>query len=634
MCGIAGIIKLSASINELNTKIQKMQSTLVHRGPDDEGIYLDHTHPLIFGHRRLAIIDPEQGKQPMSSVDGRFTIVFNGAIYNYIELSKQLIKLGHPIHSHSDTEVLLYAYREWGEQCLDHLIGMFAFAIWDQDKQIVFCARDRVGIKPFYYYFDEQQFIFASEIKAILAEGSIAPQMNPDGLSEYLTFQFCLGEKTLFKDIVKLEPGHYLTIQIKPTYLTRHIKSYWDLAYNIDSSLSENDYIDKLDALIRDSVRMHLRSDVPLGSHLSGGLDSSVVVSYASPQLSRPLKTFTGAFAYGPEFDETDYAKLVAKHAGADYHEIYIPETEFSTVLPELIYRMDEPVAGPGLIPQFYVSKLAAEHVKVVLGGQGGDEIFIGYARYMIAYLEKSLYNAIYTDRGDDQDMISLTSMIPHLPLLQQYQPMLQKFWSNGLFEPQDKRYFNLIDRRDSLSRLMSEDALKTNHCPFSAFQTIFNREGLGSFINKMLYFDIKASLPALLQVEDRTSMAASIESRVPLLDHRIIELMARIPANIKFSGGRMKHIFKEATRNIIPKAIIERKDKMGFNTPLNQWINGSAKDFVYDLLTSQRAHERGLYNMKNLISYIENPNSHTRTTWGILCLELWHTVFIDQNNA
>lgn len=631
MCGIAGIISFQSSKDALSSKIVKMQSTLIHRGPDGEGVYFDPYLPVVLGHRRLAIIDPEHGKQPMSTEDDHLTIVFNGAIYNYLELRRQLIQYGHPIHSYSDTEVLLYAYRQWGESCVDHLLGMFAFAIWDSQKRTLFCARDRIGIKPFYFFYNEHQFVFASEIKAIIAEGSVKPQANPAGLKDYLTFQFCLDEKTLFNDIVKLQPGHSLKVNIVQERLKIEVKQYWDVVYQIDHTHDETWFVDNLATLIEDSVSMHLRSDVPLGAHLSGGLDSSVIVSHAAKLLTgERLKTFTGAFANGPHFDETPYAKIVATASGADYNEIYIPENEFSVILPKLIHVMDEPVAGPGLIPQYYVSQLAAKQVKVVLGGQGGDEIFIGYARYMVAYLEKALFNAIYQTENTRENAISLESLIPNLPLLQTYRPMLQKFWSQGLFESDDKRYFNLIDRSDQLSNLISDDIVNFDYSPYDSFQQIFNQKSIESLINKMTYFDLKASLPALLQVEDRTSMAASIESRVPLLDHRIVELMSSIPPHIKFSSGRMKHLFKDAVKNTVPTQIIERKDKMGFNTPLTQWTTGSAKEFVMDTLLSNSARQRGVFNMKRMESLIDSKDEFGRVVWGALCLELWHKIYID----
>ncbi|MCV2218232.1 asparagine synthase (glutamine-hydrolyzing) [Thauera sp. Sel9] len=631
MCGFAGLCGVSTADSNTSNGIRAMMNAIAHRGPDGDGVFQARGANVTLGHRRLAIIDPEHGKQPMTTEDGQLTVVFNGAIYNYLELRRELIGKGYPIRSYSDTEVLLYAYREWGEHCVDRFLGMFSFAIWDERNRRLFCARDRIGIKPFYYTFDGQTLAFGSEIKAILASGVVKAESDRNGLQDYLTFQFCLGDKTLFKNIRKLEPGYCMTAQFSGDQLSVHTWQYWDLKYEIDEEHDERWFVDHLAGLIEDATRMHLRSDVPLGAHLSGGLDSSTVVCLAAGMLrGERIKTFTGAFPEGPQFDETGYAKEVSAFAGTDYKEIYIQGSELHDVLPKLMYYMDEPLAGPGVIPQYYVSKLASEHVKVVLGGQGGDELFIGYTRYLVAYLEKCLAGAIYQTADQHRYAVSLESIVPNLPLLQTYRPMLQGFWSKGLFEAPDRRYFSLIDRSEGMNHLFSGDLFSTGYSPFESFQQIFNRDELHSLINRMTYFDLKGSLPALLHVEDRTSMAASIESRVPLLDHRIVEFMASIPPNIKFAGGRMKHLFKEAARNTVPQKVFERKDKMGFPTPLAQWTKGVAREFVRDILLSDRVRQRGIYNISAIEQTIDNEREFGRVVWGLLCLELWHRVFID----
>jgi len=631
MCGFVGIFDYDLTQEALASAVDEMLKSIAHRGPDGDGVVVLGSGNGVLGHRRLAIIDPEHGKQPMTTQDGNLTVVFNGAIYNYLELRRELIGKGHPIHSYSDTEVLLYAYREWGEHCVDRFLGMFAFAIWDERNHRLFCARDRIGIKPFYFAFDGKALVFGSEAKAILASGLVSAEANTPGLQDYLTFQFCLGDKTLFKNIHKLEPGHCMTVQFDGDRLSLHTRQYWDLRYEFDEVHDERWFVDRLAGLIEDATRMHLRSDVPLGAHLSGGLDSSAVVCLASSLLlGEQIKTFTGAFHEGPQFDETGYAKEVSAFAGTDYKEIYIQGSELPDVLPKLMYYMDEPLAGPGVIPQYYVSKLAAEHVKVVLGGQGGDELFIGYTRYLVAYLEKSLAGAIYQSSDQDRYAVTLESIVPNLPLLQTYRQMLQGFWSKGLFDAPDKRYFSLIDRSEGMNHLFSNDLFSSGYSPFESFQQIFNRDGLHSLINRMTYFDLKGSLPALLHVEDRTSMAASIESRVPLLDHRIVEFMATIPPNIKFAGGRMKHLFKEAVRNAVPKKIFDRQDKMGFPTPLAQWTKGVAREFARDILLSDRVRQRGIYNVNAIERAIDSEREFGRVVWGLLCLELWHRIFID----
>lgn len=632
MCGLAGIFT-TVGKEDLQDSIEKMKSVLLHRGPDDEGTYLDQDGVGVgLGHRRLAIIDPEHGMQPMSTTDDMLTVVFNGAIYNYLELRQELISRGHRIHTYSDTEVILHAYSEWGEECVHRFNGMFAFAIWDRREQKLFCARDRLGIKPFYYFYDGKKLLFASEIKAILAEGNVEAKTDSDSLQDYLTFQFCLGKKTLFKNIEKLEPGYLLVARLNGDGIEVTVKQFWDVQYNIDDTHDEDYFVDRLSSLLEDSVRLRLRSDVPLGAHLSGGLDSSTIACLASSLLSgMSIKTFTGAFREGAEFDETQYAKLVSERAGTEYHEVYPSGDELATILPKLMYHMDEPLAGPGLIPQYYVSKLAAENVKVVLGGQGGDEIFIGYARYMVAYLEKCLSGAIWQTADKHKYAVSLESIVPNLPVLQNYKPMMQGFWKEGIFEEKDSRYFRLINRSDGTKGLFNEDLYSGDYSPFRSFQKIFNREELHSYINQMTYFDLKASLPALLHVEDRTSMSVSLESRVPLLDHRIIELLATVPPNIKFANGRMKYLFKRSVKNFIPQKVYERTDKMGFPVPLQQWTKGVAKEFVEDLLLSQRTKERGIYQMDTVRKAVQGEGQYGRLVWGLLCLELWHRTFIDK---
>jgi asparagine synthase (glutamine-hydrolysing) len=632
MCGLFARLDLAKKRLDEHA-FSRILGSLQHRGPDGEGRYEDPEHGVTLCHRRLAIIDPERGAQPMLSDDGALAIVFNGAIYNYMELRRVLIERGHPIKSYSDTEVLLYAYREWGERCVDRLLGMFAFAIWDKRQRRLLCARDRIGIKPMYCHFDGTTLTIASEIKAILASGAAASERDDDALQDYLSLQFCLGGKTLFRNIRQLEPGHLLRVELDREVVAPQLIKYWDLAFEIDTNHDERWFIDQLGGLIEDSVRIHLRSDVPLGAHLSGGLDSSAIVCVAAPLLKgESLKTFSGTFPEGDGYDETAYAKLVASQVGAEYHEIAVDGRLLAETLPKLIYFMDEPTAGPGLVPQYFVSRLAAQHVKVVLGGQGGDELFIGYARYLVAYLEQCLRGEVFEIAPPGGYPLTLGSIGPNLSMLKTYTPMLQHFFADGLFGPVDERYFRLIDRRGGTSRLVPESTATQGYSTFEAFREIFNRDGIDSLVNKMTYFDLKASLPALLQVEDRTSMAVGIESRVPLLDHRIVEFMATVPPNIKFSGGRMKHLFKEAVRSTVPEKVFARKDKMGFPTPLTLWASGVAREFVRETLLSERARQRGLYNTDELELTLDDPGQSCRGLWGLLCLELWHRVHLDND--
>lgn len=627
MCGIVGIIHKEQTQDSIIRRVESMMDTIVHRGPDGSGIWQDQN--IVLGHRRLSIIDPEHGKQPLETPDGQLAIVFNGEIYNYIELKEELVKKGHPISSHSDTEVLLYAYREWGEDCLDHLLGMFAFAIWDKKNQSLFCARDRVGIKPFYYYTDGKSLVIASEIKAILASGLVKAELDPFGFQDYLSLQFCLGQKTMFRGIKKLEPGYKFTVKVNDQVIKAEPRQYWEVNYEVDYSKNEEWFTNNLSNLIEDAIRIHLRSDVPLGAHLSGGLDSTTIACFASKILNgNPISTFTGAFPEGEKFDETKYAKITAKSIGSIYNEIYIDGSKFPEFFPNLIYMMDEPLAGPGLIPQYFVSKLASEHVKVVLGGQGGDELFAGYTRYLVLFLENCLKKSIY--HPNQSSGLQLGDIIGNFPYLSGYEGMIQNLFKSNVFGETDQKYYQLIDRNEGNAKIFSNDVFSKDYSTFNEFQDIFKKAGNDSILNSMLHFDLKGSLPALLHVEDRTSMAASIESRVPLLDHRIVEFLATVPEEIKFKNGNMKHLFKRVIEGKIPDAVYNRTDKMGFPTPLTSWLSGSSKEFVRDILLSEKARSRGLYNIQEVEKFVENQQEFGRVIWGLMCMEMWHRIYID----
>lgn len=627
MCGIYGIVRNTPTINE--HELKPMGDRLRHRGSDDEGILIDSSVGL--GHKRLSIIDIAAGKQPMSNEDDSVWIVFNGAIYNFLEIRQELIDRGHNLKTLSDTEVIIHAYEEYGKECVKKFNGMFSFVLWDKRKKEVFAARDRFGEKPFYYYVDDQEFVFASEIKAILAYKPTLRQVNESGLNDYLVFQYTLGNKTLFKNIFKLDPGHCLTIKIQDT-LHLEFEKYWEFNFEYDPYHNESYFIDQVQFLIEDAVKIRLRSEMPVGAHLSGGLDSSTIASIAARFLEgTQLKTFTGGFKEHQDYDETGYAKLAASNIQAEYHELFPTAQDFMDSIFNIIYYLDEPGAGPGVFPQYMVSKLASQHVKVVLGGQGGDEIFGGYARYLVAYLEESLKGAIMETSNRAQFVTTMSSIIPNLNLLKNYQPMLQHFFKEGLFGPQDERYFRLVDRSEGMVDIINTDLFSSNgYSPFEDFQKIFNGSNAKSFIDKMLYYDVKASLPALLQVEDRTSMAAGIESRVPLLDHRIIELVATIPPVIKFQDGRSKNILKKVAKAYVPDEIINRKDKMGFPVPLNEWYQGELNGFIRDILLDQRTINRGLYNTNAVEKMLSKQSKFSRVMWGLLCLELWFREFID----
>jgi len=628
MCGISGVFDSSSEyIPNITKQLKVMNNLLSHRGPDGQGVWVHPQGHLGFAHRRLSIIDlSSSGAQPMTDRAGNW-IVFNGEIYNYLELREQLGP--ENFVSTSDTEVILFAYRKWGADCVNHLRGMFAFALWDEAAHTLFCARDRFGIKPFYYTVVRNTFYFASEIKALLPfVDSIETDL--DGFKDYLTFQFCLDGKTLFKGIHELLPAH--TMRVRNGKM--HINRYWQVVYEPDFSHTETYFQEKLHELLNESVSLHLRSDVPVGAYVSGGFDSSTIASMAvDRQTPGEMAGFTGKFSeFGPEFDESHYARSLAEWKRFDLYEADITAKDFTDNIRKIIYHLDSPVAGPGSFPQYMVSKLAARHRKVVLGGQGGDEIFGGYTRYLIAYFEQCIRGAIEGSMQDGNFIVTYESIIPNLVALRNYKPLLQEFWRDGLFESMDNRYFRLVNRAPNLGDEINWEALE----PYSAretFNQIFNGNNVrkASYFDLMTHFDFKTLLPALLQVEDRMSMAHGLESRVPLLDHPIVELAATIPADIKFKNGRMKHIFRQVIKPYLPETILNRKDKMGFPTPLSEWLKGDANEFVRDILSSRKALSRDLVNNQKVLDALDNEPRFGRKIWGLLCMELWQQEFQDR---
>jgi asparagine synthase (glutamine-hydrolysing) len=629
MCGFVVVLASGSSLAARQVIIKEMLASIAHRGPDGEGI---HHVPdqVLLGHRRLAVIDLEHGHQPMLSQNQRYSLVFNGEIYNYLELRKDLEQQGCRFTTDSDTEVLLYLLAYHGEAAVPRLNGMFAFVFHDREQNTWIAARDHFGIKPLYYAKAGNELIFASEIKALFFHPYIHAQRDDYALHQYLALQFCLEDRTLFAGISKVMPGHVLTGQ---GARLQQNSCYWDTNYQIDDYHTEAYFRDELRSLLQDSMRLQIRSDVPLGGYLSGGIDSSLVCRLASEHLDAPMRMFHGRFSEGPQYDESKYARTLASHANGVYLETVPTAEEFTRDLPKLIESIDEPLAGPGLFPQYSVSKLASNHVTVVLGGQGGDEIFGGYARYLVGYLEQALKGAILETQEEGKHLVTLESITPNLALLKQYTPLLSNFWSKGLFDEMDARYFHLIDRSQGLNHLLHPDALAQfdRERLFADFQRVFNHPDTKSYINKMTHFDQKTLLPALLQIEDRVSMAVSLESRVPLLDKRIVDLVTSMPPSLKFQGGRTKHILKQSIQGLLPECILNRKDKMGFPVPLKEWMQGGVvRDFVGDILSSQRSIQRGIYKQEALHTMLDQQGVGARQLWGALSLELWHQRFID----
>ena len=625
MCGIAGIIRFDHAPVD-RAALLRMSATLVHRGPDGDGDVVEG--PVGMAHRRLAIIDLETGQQPMQTQQA--LIVFNGEIYNYIELRDELVARGRTFRTTSDTEVILQMYEEYGDECVRRLNGMFAFVLYDRVRNRVLAARDHFGIKPLYLHVNPERILFASEIKAILTYPGLKAVPELECVHDYLTFQYVVGERTMFAGITRLLPAHYLTADLGSGRI-RTVR-YWEANFEVDTSHTQAYFVERLQALLADAVRLQMRSDVPVGAYLSGGLDSSLVTALATRASGSRLETFTGRFDEGPQFDESAYARMVAEQCGAQMHLVTPTEADFIRYMPDLVRHMDEPAAGPGLFPQFMVSKLAATRVKVVLGGQGGDEIFGGYARYLVAYLEQALKGGINETTEEGEHIVSLRSILPNLPTLRQYRPMMQDFWNEGLFDAMDRRYFRLVDRSGGTLSLLAPD-FRTGFdtdARFARFSESFNHPATKSFYNKMTHYDMVTSLPALLQVEDRVSMAASLESRVPLLDHRIVDLVASMPPRMKFRGGELKYVLKRAVGDLLPAPVVDRKDKMGFPVPLHLWARGSAREFFADVLLSRRSVERGLIDRAEVEKLMGQEHAFGRRLWGLLNLELWHRTYID----
>ncbi len=631
MCGIAGIYNLKGQpIDALPEKMALMNKILDHRGPDGNGVWIHGQNHLGLGHTRLSIIDlSNSGSQPMISKEGN-VITFNGEIYNYQDI-KSSLKNSWQFVSSSDTESILASHSKFKLNALSKLRGMFSFGLWDEGTKKLFCARDRFGIKPFYYLIKDDCFYFSSEAKALLPFLNNI-ELDEDAFAEYLTFQYTIGEKTLFKGIKQLMPGHYIEIEKGKI----NIERYWDVKYEIDWNNDKDYFYETFYNLLKDSVKYHLKSDVEVGTYLSGGIDSSLLLNLASDLSDYKLKSFHGRFLDYPGYDESKYAVSASKLSSSELKIIDISADDFKSNIQKVIYHLDFPVAGPGSFPQFMTSKLAAKDVKVVFGGQGGDEIFGGYARYVISYLEQCLKAAIDGTYKDGNFVVTIESIIPNLGLLREYKPLMKEFWKEGLFDSMDKRYFRLVDRSNDMKNEVHWDLLNKDKV-FSNFQNIFNNEenvGKEAYLDKMTHFDFKCLLPALLQVEDRMSMAHGLESRVPFLDHEVVEFAATVPANFKFEDGKMKHLIKEVFKDNLPKNLIERRDKMGFPVPLKEWFDNDLEDFSKDILSDMASKDRPFINSKYLKDNSKMNSKFSRKSWALISLELWFKEFFDNPSS
>jgi asparagine synthase (glutamine-hydrolysing) len=622
MCGIAGVYNFKTDRPVSEESIKDMISVINYRGPDGEGVFKSGSVGL--GHKRLTIIDTsERSNQPMTSQHGSQTICYNGEVYNYLELTTYLQSVGIELRTSSDTEVLLELLRLEGPKALEKLNGMFAFAYWDESDQALMLVRDRVGIKPLYYQETDQGIVFASEIKSILALSDSSNKVNRSLIDGYMSLGYCTGNNTLFEGIKKVPPGHYIVVKNNKIEL----RQYWNMVFDKSIDLGEEYYIKKAHDLFEDSVKLQLRSDVPLGVFLSGGIDSSAVVAMMWKLGAKDIKTFSVAWDYGNEFDETQYARKIAKQFNTDHTEYFMTHKEFKDFLPEYIRHMDEPVTEAAAISLYYLAMKTKEKVTVVLSGEGSDEVFGGYGIYrsmqLVEHYKKipsiihKVINPLMRSLGHS---FSKYADLSETPLEQSYA---------GVSFYDTKQKHNLYSQSFKIEAA-ENDVFKTL-APYYGYT-------MGQDLqSKMQYIDIKTWLvDDLLIKADRMSMAASLELRVPFLDHRFLELAANMPSQYRNKKNQSKYIIKKAMEPYLDDEILYRK-KQGFPTPLAIMFQGDLKDFVSDIIDSDLAHSREFFNpqeVKRLLTeHIEGIQDHHKILWQLLVLELWFREFIDKEN-
>lgn len=624
MCGITGLIN---SHNVTKLQIQKMNDAIKHRGPDDEGIFVKGNVGL--GHRRLSIIDLEGGKQPISNKDGSVWIVFNGEIYNYKEL-KSSLKNKYEFKTDSDTEVILHLYEEKGEKCLGDLRGMFAFAIYDFRKELLFIARDHLGQKPIYYYHENGRFAFGSEIKAVLSVDDNLREMDEKALYEYLTVRIITPPRSMFKKIRKLPPAHYLIY--KKNKVSVH--KYWDLKYEPKHTWNFNESLEELDRQIEETVKYHLVSDVPVGAFLSGGLDSSMVVAMMSKFFDKPFKTFAGDVPY-QNHSEISYARMVSEKYKTENFELkFIPS--LVKTLPEIVWHLDEPSDSLS-VAMFYISKLAKQEVKVVLGGDGGDELFGGYDRYY-----GNIYASIYALIPKVLRKTIFEKMINMFPEGFWYQSLSHKLkWIHQIsFFEKGERYSKSLSyfyfSQDYHKDLFTDEFLKNNNSfdPEASIKTFFDSDNAKELIDKMLHSDSMirmADHPVMIL--DRMAMAHGLEARSPFLDHKLAEFSAKIPPKFKIKGTKRRYIQTELARKYLPAELIDRK-KQGFASPINYLLKNEFKLLFNKFLTNSRLVEENILRKPFidflLREHLEDKTDHSQRLWLLTNSEIWYRMYID----
>ncbi|GMV11759.1 MAG: putative asparagine synthetase AsnB [Gemmatimonadota bacterium] len=608
-----------------------MCDSIRHRGPDGAGLFVEGGVAL--GHRRLSIVDVAHGAQPMASADGRYQLVYNGEVYNHPTLMPDLQAQGVTYRTHCDTETVLHLYERVGKALPSRLRGMFAIAIWDRAERELFLVRDRFGVKPVYYaHLDDGSLVFASEIKAILASGEVRAELNAAALPDFLANYAPSGEETLYAGIRRLPAGHSLTWRNGAVT----IAPYWDLAFaegTLDDR-SDASLVDEYRERFRDAVRMRLMADVPLGMFLSGGIDSAAITAVMSELVDEPIKTFSVAFAER-EANELAYARLVSQRYATDHHEVVVSPAEFFGALPRLVWHEDEPIAHPSSIALNFVSRLAAERVKVVLTGEGSDETLAGYNRYRV-----TVYNARLGARYERLAPQALRAAVRGgIEALSGRTGLKRKLERTFLYLPSDLdtiyfdnfAVFGRARQGELLSPALRERVRAID--PYAAHHAALGRTNARSLLNRLLYADTKTYLQELLMKQDQMSMAASIESRVPFLDHPLVEFAAALPQRMKLRGVTTKYILREAMKGALPPEILSRK-KMGFPVPVGAWFAGAFRHVVDEFVLSSRAATRGLFDM-NAVSrmadqHLRGEQKHDQRLWALVNLEIWQRIFLD----
>ncbi|MFL6256896.1 MAG: asparagine synthase (glutamine-hydrolyzing) [Pyrinomonadaceae bacterium] len=638
MCGINGIALSSRSGRTVSAGlVERMRDVLTHRGPDDCGLFVEGSVGL--GHRRLAIVDVAAGHQPMTNEDGSLQIVYNGEVYNHADHRPGLEARGHVYRTHCDTETILHLYEEKGTRCVEDLRGMFAFAIWDARKGELFIARDRLGVKPLYYTQTEDgSLYFASEIKALLEAGAVRAELNYEALPDYLANHAPSGEETLYRNVRRLLPGHTLLWRDGEVRVER----YWDVTFaggEENGRRREEDLIEEWAELFRTSVRLRLMADVPLGMFLSGGIDSSAIAAVMSQLVDEPIKTFSVAFAER-EANELEYARMVAAQLGTDHHEVVVSPEEFFEALPQLVWHEDEPLAHLASIPLYFVSKLAQRHVKVVLTGEGSDEMLAGYGRY-----RKTIYNLAlgrgYNTLAPAPVRRAAARAVGSLGAGSRVRQKLERTFV-CLPADLDHLYFDnfAVFPRAMQRQLLTPETVAragVGADPYAGVRRLVEASDASTSLNRLLYADTKTYLHELLMKQDQMSMAASIESRVPFLDHKLVEFTARLPERLKLRGWTTKYVLRRAMKGVLPEAILTRP-KMGFPVPLGAWLRGRYRSVLDEYVTSERARARGIFDADFVArvvgQHVSGERDHSERLWTLVNFEVWLRRFMDGEPA